>query len=63
MIDCGRRRPQFLAQARQVTAGDVAGFVREHADHLVRRVRVHERAGVDEDAPAVGDEGVERRGR
>ena len=42
-----------------MTAGDVAGFVREHADHLVRRVRLHQRAGIDEDAPAVGDERVE----
>ena len=50
----------LLAQARQVPAGDVAGLVREHADHLVRRVRLHQRAGIDEDAPAVGDERVER---
>ena len=42
-----------------MTAGDVAGLVGEHADHLIRRIRLHDRAGIDEDAPAVGDEGVE----
>ena len=42
-----------------MAAGDVAGLVGEHADHLVRRIRLHDRAGIDEDAPAVGDEGVE----
>ncbi len=31
----------------------------KHADHLVRRIRIHQRAGIDEDAAAVGDEGVE----
>ena len=40
-------------------AGDVAGLVREHADDLVRRLRIHQRAGIDEDAAAVGHEGVE----
>ena len=60
MIDCGLRRRELLAQARQMAAGDVAGFVREHADDLVRRLRVHQRAGIDEDAPAVRHEGVER---
>jgi hypothetical protein len=34
--------------------------VREHADDLIRRLGVHQRAAVDEDAPAIGDEGVER---
>ncbi len=58
--DRGRRRhPYLLAHARQVTAGDVSGLVREHADHLVRRVRLHDRACVDEDTTAVGDERVE----
>ena len=60
MIDCVVRRGQLLAQSRQMSAGDVAGLVREHADDLVRRLRFHQRAGVDEDAAAVGDEGVER---
>ena len=55
-----RRRGQCLAHARQMSAGDVPGFVGEHADDLIRRLRLHQRAAVDEDAVAVGDEGVER---
>ena len=42
-----------------MTAGEVAGLVREHADDLVRRLRLQDRAGIDEDAAAVSDEGVE----
>ena len=42
-----------------MTAGEVAGFVREHADDLVRRLGVEQRAGIDEDVAAVHDEGVE----
>ena len=60
MIDAVVAGRNLLAHARQMPAGDVAGFVGEHADHLVRRVRLHQRAGIDEDAAAVGDEGVER---
>jgi len=55
-----RCRRQLLAQARQVPAGNVTALVRQHADDLVRRVRFHQRAGIDEDAVAVGDESVER---
>ena len=47
------------AQGRHVAADDVAGFVRDHADHLVRRLRLHQRAGVDEDVVPVEHEGVE----
>jgi len=36
-----RRRGQLLAQARQMSAGDVAGLMREHADDLIRRVGIH----------------------
>ena len=43
-----------------MSAGDVTGLVGEHADDLIRRLRLHQRAAVDEDAAAVGDEGVER---
>ena len=43
-----------------MAAGNVPGLVREHADDLIRRFRVHQRAAVDEDAAAVGDESVER---
>ncbi len=50
MIDGGLRVGKLLAHPRQMPAGDVAGFVREHADDLVRRLRFHQRAGVDEDA-------------
>ena len=50
---------ELLAQAHQMAAGKVAGFVREHADDLVRRLGVEQRAGVDEDVAAVHDEGVE----
>ena len=34
-------------------------FVRDHADHLVGRLRLHQRAGVDEDVAPVEHEGVE----
>jgi hypothetical protein len=54
-----RRLGDFIAQARQVAACDVTRFMGEHADHLVRRVRLHQRASIDEDAAAVGDECVE----
>ena len=37
----------------------MAGLVREHADDLVRRLRLHHRAVIDEDAAAVGNESVE----
>ena len=59
MIDAVVATRNLLAHARQVAARDVAGLVREHADHLVRRVRLHDRAGIDENATAVGDERVE----
>ena len=55
----GLRRGELFAQPCQMPTGDVAGLVREHADHLVRRLGVHQRAGIDEDAAAVHDEGVE----
>ena len=35
-------------------------FVGDHADHFVGRLRLHERAGVDEDVAPVEHEGVER---
>ena len=49
----------LLAHLGEMTAGKVAGFVRHHADDLVRRLRLHDRAVVHEDATAVGSEGVE----
>ena len=57
---CGLRGGNLLAQAREMTAGDVASLVREHADDLVWRVRFVERADVDEDAPSIGHERIER---
>ena len=54
------RHRELLAELRQMAAGDMAGLVGEHADDLVRRLGVHQRAGVHEDAAAVHDEGVER---
>ena len=60
MIDWVCALREFLAHSRQVAARDMTGFVREHADDLVRRRRLHDRAGVHEDAPAVHHEGVER---
>ena len=58
--DRGGLRPRkLLAQAHEMTAGKVAGLVRQHADHLVRRLGVEQRAGVDEDVAPVHDEGVE----
>ena len=37
----------------------MAGLVGQHADQLVRRLRLHQRAVIDEDAAAVGDKSVE----
>ena len=57
----GLRPRELLAQLGQMAAGDMPGLMREHADDLVRRLRFHQRAGIDEDAAAVDDEGVEGR--
>ena len=48
-----------MASARQVTAGNVAAFVRKHADNLIRRFGVHQRAHVDENFLPVGNESIE----
>jgi hypothetical protein len=40
-------------------AGNVAGLMGEHADELVRRFRLHDRADMEEHVLAVDDEGVE----
>ena len=55
----GLRLRQLLAHLGEMAAGEMAGFVREHADDLVRRLRLHHRAVIHEDAAAVGDESVE----
>ena len=43
----------------EMAAGEMAGFVRQHADDLVRGLRLHQRAIIHENTVAVGDEGVE----
>src|SRR5450631_3380020 len=48
-----------IAPTLQMAAGKVAGLMREHADDLVRRLGVEQRAGIDEDVAAVHDESVE----
>ena len=52
------RLRQLLAHLGEMAAGQMAGFVRQHPDDLVRSLRLHHRAVVHEDAAAVGDEGV-----
>jgi len=44
-----------------VAADDVAGFVRQHPDDLVRGLRLQQCAVVHENAMAVGDKRVEYR--
>jgi hypothetical protein len=50
---------QLFLLAREVAAGDVAGFVGDDADHLVGGLGLGQQAGVDEDLHPVGDEGVD----
>ena len=44
-----------------MAAGDVAGLVRDHADHFVRFLGRGQQAGVHEHLQAAGDEGVDLR--
>ena len=41
-----------------MTAGDVTGLVREHADDLVWRFGPHDEAGIDEDVLPARDERI-----
>ena len=50
-----------LPHARQMPAGDMAGLMGENADHLIRRLGLGQKPGMDEDALAAGDEGVDAR--
>src|SRR5947208_3222793 len=50
--------PRSLLKARQMSARDMAGLMRQHADQLVRRLRPHDQAGIDELVLAAGDKGV-----
>ena len=47
------------AEPGEMAAGDMAALMRDDADHLVRRLGVHQRAGMDEHIVPVDDEGVE----
>ena len=55
-----RLRPRDLVpQSRKMAAGDMAAFVRDHADDLVGGLGFHQRAGMDEHIVPIDDEGVE----
>ena len=56
----GLRLRHLLAHLGEMAAGQMAGFVRQHPDQLVRGLRLHDRAVIHENAVAVGDESVER---
>ncbi len=55
----GLRFRYLRPQPRQMAAFDVAAFVRDHADQLIGRLCIHDRAGMHEHVVAVDDEGVE----
>ena len=50
---------QLLMHLGEMAAGEMAGFMRQHPDDLVRCLGLHQGAVVHENAVAVGDEGVE----
>jgi len=54
----GLRLRHLLAHLGEMTAGEVAGFMRHHPDDLVWRLRLHHRTVVHENAAAICDEGV-----
>ena len=51
----------FVLHAGQMAAGDMTGFVGQNADHLIRCLRLAQKAGIDEDALATGHEGINAR--
>ena len=53
------RARDLVAQILQMAARQMAGLVRDDADHLVRRFRLHERAGEHHHAASARHEGVE----
>jgi hypothetical protein len=57
----GLRAGDLFAQLCQMSPGEMAGFVGEHADDLVRCIGLAQRAVVDENPAPVGDERVEGR--
>lgn len=59
--DGGRRGvAQRILRARQMAAGDVAGFVRDHADDLSGVLGAHDQAGIDEQVLSASNEGIQR---
>ncbi len=50
---------QGVLGAGQMTAGDMAGFVGDHADQLIGRLDPEQEAGEQEDPLAAGDEGIQ----
>ena len=52
---------ELVVHARKMAAGDVARLMRQHADHLVRRLGLLQQPGMDEDALAFRHEGVDGR--
>ncbi len=52
------RAAQGLAQTRKVTAGNVARFMGDNADNLVRRFRLHQRSHMEKHVSAIDDESV-----
>ncbi len=42
-----------------MAAGNMAGFVGQDADNFVRRIRIHDRAGIDENMAPIHHESVE----
>ena len=57
----GLGRSQLFAQPGEMAAGQVAGFVRQHPDDLVRGLRLQQCAMVHENAMAVRDKRIEYR--
>ena len=56
---CRLRPRQLRAEPREMASGDMAALMRDDADHLVRRLGLHQRAGMDEHIVPVDDEGIE----
>ena len=59
MIICVWARGNLFVHFGEMAAREMASLVRQHADQLVWRLRLHDRAGVHENAVAIGDKGVE----
>jgi len=48
-----------VLKTRQMPARDMAGFMGKHADQLIRRLRPHDQAGIDEFVLSAGDERID----